>query len=71
MLRFRRMKTLQAFASVQASFHNYFNQERHLTSPDTYRAKRSAPTGRVAGARRLASAGVGELRLSGDKLPSE
>ncbi len=32
MLRFRRMKTLQQFASVHASFHNHFNQERHLVS---------------------------------------
>src|ERR1700761_9001030 len=30
MTRFRRMKTLQKFASVHASFHNLFNQERHL-----------------------------------------
>ena len=42
MLRFRRMKTLQAFASVHASFHNHFNQERHLTSRETYKANRSA-----------------------------
>ena len=41
MLRFRRMKTLQAFASVHASFHNHFNQRRHLTSRDTYKANRS------------------------------
>ena len=42
MLRFRRMKTLQAFASVHASFHNHFNQERHLTTRETYKANRSA-----------------------------
>ena len=42
MLRFRRMKTLQAFASVHASFHNHSNQERHLTSRETYKANRSA-----------------------------
>ena len=42
MLRFRRMKTLQAFASVHASFHNHFNQERHLTSRETFKANRSA-----------------------------
>ena len=29
MLRFRRMKTLQKFASVHANVHNHFNQERH------------------------------------------
>jgi putative transposase len=42
MLRFRRMKTLQQFASVHASFHNHFNQERHLVSRDTYKNRRSA-----------------------------
>ena len=42
MLRFRSMKTLQAFASVHASFHNHFNQERHLTSRETCKANRSA-----------------------------
>lgn len=41
MLRFRRMKTLQKFASVHASFHNHFNQERHLTSREHYKAQRS------------------------------
>jgi putative transposase len=30
MLRFRQMKSLQKFASVHASLHNHFNQERHL-----------------------------------------
>jgi putative transposase len=29
-LRFRRTRTLQKFASVHASVHNHFNQERHL-----------------------------------------
>jgi len=42
MLRFRRMKTLQQFASVHASFHNHFNQERHLVSRETYKQRRSA-----------------------------
>ena len=42
MLRFRRMKTLQKFASVHGSFHNHFNQERHLVSRDQYKARRSA-----------------------------
>ena len=41
MLRFRRMKTLQQFASVHASFHNHFNQERHLVSRDVYKERRS------------------------------
>jgi len=42
MLRFRRMKTLQKFTSVHASVHNHFNQERHLTSRETYKQNRSA-----------------------------
>jgi putative transposase len=42
MLRFRQTKTLQRFASVHASVHNHFNQERHLTSRASYKASRSA-----------------------------
>ena len=42
MLRFRRMKTLQKFASVHANFHNHFNQERHLVTRQEYKTRRSA-----------------------------
>jgi putative transposase len=42
MLRFRQMKTPQRFASVHASVHNHFNQERHLTNRKTYKVNRSA-----------------------------
>ena len=42
MLRFRRMKTLQTFASVHGTVHNHFNQERHLVSRTTYKDRRSA-----------------------------
>jgi putative transposase len=42
MLRFRRMKSLQKFASVHASLHNHFSQERHLIDRQTYRTRRSA-----------------------------
>ncbi|MCI4592453.1 IS6 family transposase [Sphingobium sp. BYY-5] len=42
MLRFRRMKALQKFASVHASFHNHFSLERHLTDRKTYKERRSA-----------------------------
>ena len=42
MLRFRRMKTLQTFASVHGTVHNHFNQERHLVSRQTYKDRRSA-----------------------------
>jgi len=42
MLRFRQMKSLQKFSSVHASVHNHFNQERRLTSRETFKANRSA-----------------------------
>jgi putative transposase len=42
MLRFRQMKTLQKFASVHASVHNHFSQERHLVDRQTYKTRRSA-----------------------------
>ena len=42
MFRFRQMKTLQKFASVHASLHNHFNQERHLTNRQSYKERRSA-----------------------------
>jgi len=42
MLRFRRMRSLQKFASVHASVHNHFNQERSLWSRPNYKAKRAA-----------------------------
>ncbi len=32
MRRFRRMKTLQKFASVHGSVHNPFNHDRHLNT---------------------------------------
>lgn len=42
MLRFRRMKSLQKFASVHANVHNHFQLERHLVDRDTYKERRSA-----------------------------
>jgi putative transposase len=42
MQRFRRMKSIQKFASVHASFHNHFSQERHLVDRQTYKLRRSA-----------------------------
>ena len=42
MLRFRKMKSLQKFASVHANVHNHFNQERHLVSRQEYKTRRSA-----------------------------
>jgi putative transposase len=42
MLRFRRMETLQKFASVHANVHNHFNLERHLVDRQTFKERRSA-----------------------------
>ncbi len=42
MLRFRRMHSLQKFASVQGSVHNHFNADRSFTSRDIYKAARTA-----------------------------
>jgi putative transposase len=41
MLRFRRTKSLQKFASVHANVHNHFNLERHLVDRQTYKTNRS------------------------------
>ncbi len=42
MRRFRRMRSLQKFAAVHSSVYNHFNQERSLTSRDTFKLTRSA-----------------------------
>ena len=42
MQRFRRMKSLQKFASVHANVHNHFNIDRHLIDRQTYKANRSS-----------------------------
>ena len=42
MQRFRRMKSLQKFASVHASVTNHFNSERHLVDRETFKIRRSA-----------------------------
>ena len=42
MARFRDIKTLQKFASVHASVHNHFNQDRHLNCRDIFKQNRSA-----------------------------
>jgi putative transposase len=41
MQRFRRMKSLQKFASVHANLHNHFNLKRHLVDRQTYKTRRS------------------------------
>ena len=42
MLRFRRMRSLQKFASVHASVSNHFNQDRSLSSRDHFKLNRAA-----------------------------
>ncbi len=42
MQRFRRMRSLQKFASVHSSVFNHFNQERSFTSRYTFKLKRTA-----------------------------
>jgi putative transposase len=42
MLRFRRMRSLQTFATVHASVSNHFNQERSLSSRNIFKLNRTA-----------------------------
>lgn len=42
MLRFRRLRTLQKFASVHASVSNHFNHDRALSRRDHFKANRAA-----------------------------
>ena len=42
MLQFRKMKTLQKFASGHASLHHHFNSERHRVDRQTFKLRRSA-----------------------------
>ncbi len=42
MARFRRMSSLQKFASVHANLHNHFSLERHLVDRGTYKERRCA-----------------------------
>nr|WP_205626569.1 IS6 family transposase [Ruegeria profundi] len=42
MQRFRRMRSLQKFASVHSSVYNHFNKERSLTSRGTFKLPRTA-----------------------------
>jgi putative transposase len=42
MLRFRRMHSLQKFASIHASFHNLFNSQRSLSKRSKFKLSRDA-----------------------------
>ncbi len=52
MLRFRRMRSLQKFATVHSSVHNHFNQERHLYITTQFQAQPHRRSCRVASTRR-------------------
>ncbi len=42
MQRFRRMRSLQKFATVHSSVYNHFNQERSLTRRDHFKETQAA-----------------------------
>ena len=42
MANFRNVKTLQKFASVHASIHNHFSDERHVNRRDIFKQARAA-----------------------------
>ena len=42
MARFRDIRTLEKFASVHASIHNHFHQDRHLSRRSLFKQNRSA-----------------------------
>ena len=42
MAKFRSAKSLQKFASIHASVHNHFNQERHLYNRENFKLNRTA-----------------------------
>ena len=52
MSKFRDVKTLQKFTSIQASIHNHFKLERHSTPRETFKQNRAAA---MAGWRQLAA----------------
>ncbi|MBO32982.1 MAG: IS6 family transposase [Rhodospirillaceae bacterium] len=42
MLKFRRMRSLQKFASIHSSVQNHFNKERHINSREIFKLQRDA-----------------------------
>ena len=42
MAKFRSATALQKFASIHASVHNHFNQERHICNRENFKLKRTA-----------------------------
>ena len=68
MQRFRRMKSLQKFASIHASLHNHFNQERHLTDRQTYKERHSAALAEWQSLAACSFAHLAKAPPFGDKL---
>lgn len=71
MLRFRQMKTLQKFASVHASLHIHFRQDRHLVDRQDLPDSPPDRLGPMAVARQLKLAVCDLGAFSGDKLRSD
>jgi hypothetical protein len=74
------MNSLQKFASVHASPHNHFAQQRHLVDRHTYKEHRSAAlaewqslgrAGRAAFARQLREDAAGIISPSGDRFAAD
>lgn len=55
MARFRDIRSLQKLASVHASIHGHFHQDRHLNRRSIFQAEPVDRSGRVASARGLRS----------------
>jgi putative transposase len=66
MLRFRRMKTLQKFASVHAQVHNHFNQERSIVDRQSYKERRSEAFSGCGQSWDNPHTVLGKLRAGGD-----
>ncbi len=67
MLRFRRMKTLQQFASVYSALYNDFKEERHLVGVISSKSD-ARPPWPSGGGLRPELAGSREVRPRGDEL---
>jgi putative transposase len=69
MQRFRRMKSLQKFASVHANFHNHFDTQRHLVNRQTFKAARSAALAEWQNSRLETGVSFASPAPSGAELP--
>ena len=65
---FRRMKSLQKFASIHANIHNHFNSQCHLIDRQTYKTRRSAALAEWQNPMGRRSCGQGMSLPIGDEL---